>query len=55
LAIGAVLASFLFTAGKALLGMYLAKAGFADTYGAAGFLVILLVWVYYSAQVFFLG
>ena len=31
------------------------KAGFADSYGAAGSLVILLVWVYYSAQVFFLG
>jgi membrane protein len=54
-AIGAVLTSLLFTAGKAALGVYLAKAGFADTYGAAGSLVILLVWVYYSAQVFFLG
>jgi membrane protein len=52
---GAVLTSLLFTAGKALLGVYLVKAGFADSYGAAGSLVILLVWVYYSAQVFFLG
>jgi membrane protein len=53
--IGAFLTSFLFTAGKAVLGVYLLKAGFADSYGAAGSLVILLVWVYYSAQVFFLG
>jgi membrane protein len=53
--IGAVLTSFLFTAGKSLLGLYLSRAGFADTYGAAGSLVILLVWVYYSAQVLFFG
>ena len=53
--IGAVLTSLLFTAGKSLLGMYLGKASFTDTYGAATSLVILLVWVYYSAQVFFLG
>jgi len=54
-AIGAILTSLLFTAGKAVLGVYLVKAGFAGSYGAAGSLVILLVWVYYSAQVFFLG
>jgi membrane protein len=53
--IGAVLTSFLFTAGKFLLGVYLGRAGFADTYGAAGSLVILLLWVYYSAQVLFFG
>jgi membrane protein len=53
--IGAVLTSFLFTAGKFLLGVYLGKAGFLDTYGAAASLVILLVWVYYSAQVLFFG
>jgi membrane protein len=52
---GAVLTSLLFTAGKVLLGIYLGKAGFADSYGAAGSLVVLLVWVYYSAQVVFLG
>jgi membrane protein len=52
---GAVLTSILFTAGKVLLGVYLGKAGFADSYGAAGSLVVLLVWVYYSAQVVFLG
>jgi membrane protein len=53
--IGAILTSFLFTAGKSLLGVYLGKAGFAGNYGTAGSLVILLVWVYYSAQVLFFG
>lgn len=52
---GAVATSLLFTAGKILLGVYLGKAGFTDTYGAAGSLVVVLVWVYYSAQVLFLG
>ena len=54
-AIGAVVTSLLFAAGKFLLGVYLGKAGFTDTYGAAGSLIIVLVWVYYSAQVLFLG
>jgi membrane protein len=54
-ALGAVFTSLLFTAGKFLLGVYLGKAGFTDTYGAAGSLVIILVWVYYSVQVLFLG
>lgn len=53
--IGAVFTSLLFTAGKVLLGLYLASAGFTDTYGAAGSLVVFLVWVYYSAQVFLFG
>jgi membrane protein len=54
-AIGAVFTSLLFAVGKAVLGVYFARADFAGSYGAAGSLVILLVWVYYSAQVFFLG
>ena len=53
--LGAVVTSLLFAAGKSLLGLYLGKAGFTDTYGAAGSLVVVLVWVYYSAQVLFLG
>ncbi|HSR06327.1 MAG TPA: YihY/virulence factor BrkB family protein, partial [Bryobacteraceae bacterium] len=53
--LGAVATSLLFAAGKFLLGLYLGKAGFRDTYGAAGSVVIVLVWVYYSAQVLFLG
>lgn len=53
--VGAVLTALLFTAGKFLLGVYLAKAGFTDTYGAAGSLVMLLVWIYYSAHLLYLG
>lgn len=54
-AAGTVITSLLFTAGKYVLGAYLIQAGFADSYGAAGSLVVFLVWVYYSAQVVFLG
>lgn len=52
---GAFVTAVLFTIGKFLLGMYLGKASFGSTFGAAGSLVILLVWVYYSAQIFFFG
>jgi uncharacterized BrkB/YihY/UPF0761 family membrane protein len=45
----------LFTIGKQLIGIYLGKASFGSTYGAAGSLVVVLVWVYYSAQLFFFG
>ena len=54
-ALGAAITSLLFTFGKTLLGLYLGKAAFVSTYGAAGSLVVLLLWVYYSAQIFFLG
>ncbi len=54
-ALGAVVTALLFTAGKVLLGVYLGRTDFTDTYGAAGSLVIVLVWVYYSAQVLYLG
>jgi membrane protein len=54
-AIGAVFTAILFGIGKFLIGMYLGKASFGSTYGAAGSLVIVLVWVYYSAQIFFFG
>ena len=53
--VGASVTSLLFTIGKQLLAIYLAHEGFASTYGAAWTLVLLLVWVYYSAQLFFLG
>jgi len=53
--IGASVTSLMFTIGKQLVGLYLGKAGFGSTYGAAGSLAVLLVWVYYSAQLFFLG
>lgn len=54
-AVGASVTSLLFSIGKQLIGLYLGKASFASTYGAAGSLVIVLVWVYYSAMLFFLG
>lgn len=53
--LGSAVTSVLFTAGKFLIGLYLGKASFASTYGAAASLVIIIVWVYYSSQVFFLG
>ena len=52
---GAVLTSLLFTLGKQPLAFYLGKVSFGSAYGAAGSLVVILVWVYYSAQLFFLG
>ena len=52
---GAVFASVLFVAGKYAFGVYLRHSTTLSVYGAAGSLAILLVWVYYSAQVFFLG
>jgi membrane protein len=52
---GASVASLTFAIGKQLIGLYLGKASFTSTYGAAGSLVVLLVWVYYSAQLFFFG
>ena len=54
-ALGSVVTSLLFTTGKFLIGLYLGKATFASTYGAAASVVILIVWVYYSAQIFFYG
>jgi membrane protein len=53
--IGAAVTSLLFTIGKQLLALYFGRVGFQSTYGAAWTLVIFLVWVYYSAQLFFLG
>ncbi|RYE40371.1 MAG: hypothetical protein EOP48_24790, partial [Sphingobacteriales bacterium] len=44
-----------FNIGKLLIGLYLGKSQVGSTYGAPGSIVILLVWVYYSAQIFFLG
>src|SRR6185503_12637916 len=52
---GAGVTALLFTLGKSLLGFYLGKASVGSSYGAAGSLVVLVVWVYYSAQILFLG
>jgi membrane protein len=54
-AIGSSVTALLFTIGKQLIGFYVGRAGFASAYGAAASLVVLLVWVYYSAQLFILG
>jgi membrane protein len=53
--IGAAVTSLLFAMGKSLIGLYLAHSGLGSFYGAAGSVVMFLVWIYYSAQVFFLG
>lgn len=53
--LGALLTAFLFSIGKLLIGLYLGKSSFASAYGAAGSLVVFLVWVYYSAQILFFG
>jgi membrane protein len=53
--LGAAFTALLFTVGKTAIGLYLGKAGVGSTFGAAGSLVIVLVWVYYSAQIFFFG
>jgi membrane protein len=52
---GGAVASLLFNIGKLLLAIYLGKASFASTYGAAASFVVLIIWVYYSAQIFFFG
>lgn len=54
-AVGSVITALLFSGGKFLIGLYLGRAGLASTYGAAGSIVVLLVWVYYSAQIFLYG
>jgi membrane protein len=52
---GALVTSLMFTIGKFLIGIYIGRASISSSFGAAGSLVILLVWVYYSAQIFLLG
>jgi membrane protein len=53
--IGAAATSVLFTIGKLLIGLYLARGGVGTPYGAAGSVVIMIAWVYYSSQILFLG
>ena len=53
--IGAAVTALLFTVGKFLIGIYLGKSSFSSAYGATGSLVVLLLWIYYSAQIFLLG
>ena len=53
--IGAVITAVLFTIGKFLIGLYIGRSAITSGFGAAGSLIALLVWVYYSAQIFLLG
>ena len=53
--VGAAVTSLLFWVGKYLIGIYLGRSAIASPFGAAGTLVVVIVWVYYSAQIFFLG
>ena len=53
--VGAAATAALFAIGKVLIGLYIGRSSIASAFGAAGSLVVLMVWVYYSAQVFLLG
>ncbi|MBV9724406.1 MAG: YihY/virulence factor BrkB family protein, partial [Gammaproteobacteria bacterium] len=52
---GALATALLFTVGKALLGLYLGKAAVGSAYGAAGSLIVVILWVYYFAMIFYFG
>jgi membrane protein len=53
--LGAVVTALLFSVGRFLIGLYIGKSGLASAYGAAGSLIVVFVWVYYSAQIFLIG
>jgi membrane protein len=53
--IGSAITALLFTLGKFLFGMYLGRSSISSAYGAASSLAIILMWVYYSSQIFFIG
>lgn len=53
--IGAAFTAGLFSLGKYVIGLYIGNSGVASSFGAAGSLIAVLLWVYYSAQIFFLG
>ncbi len=54
-AVGAISTAILFTLGKFLISLYIGSSTIASSYGAAGALIVILIWVYYSAQIFLLG
>ena len=54
-AVGAIITALLFIAGKSLIGWYIGSSAVASTYGAAGGLIVLLLWVYYTSQIFLFG
>jgi len=53
--LGAAVTALLFTIGKFLISLYIGKSGIASGFGAAGSLIVIFVWVYYSAQIFLMG
>ena len=53
--VGALVTAVLLVIGKLLIGIYLGASSTASTYGAFGTLVVVLIWIYYSAQIMFLG
>ena len=53
--VGSILTAILFMGGKVLIGLYLGHGDFSSSYGAAGSIVALITWIYYSAQIFFFG
>jgi membrane protein len=53
--LGAFITAFLFSIGKFAVGMYLGRSGTSSSYGAAAGFVVLLLWIYYSAQIFLFG
>jgi membrane protein len=53
--VGGLVTAGLFTIGKSIIGLYLGTSGFSSTYGAAGSVIVILVWVYYSSQIILLG
>ena len=53
--VGALLTAVLFIAGKFAIGTYIGHADISSSYGAAGSIVILITWIFYSAQIFFYG
>jgi membrane protein len=53
--VGALVTAFLFTVGKLLISFYIGSTAIASSYGAAGSLIVVLLWIYYSTQIFLLG
>ena len=53
--VGAIVTAVLFTIGKSVISWYIGSSAVASSFGAAGALIVLLLWVYYSAQIFLLG
>ena len=54
-AIGAIVTALLFDIGKSVIGLYIGSTAVANSFGAAGALAVVLLWVYYSSQIFLLG